>query len=523
MDPAYSYESRTKDGVAASTLAPTVAFVKTPGGMGVDGVKPFMSTNRSTSSQKFMEKQFNDQLDSDILRALEGTPRTVRGSRNKPSVMKYPTQVGSGEVPHVMQFKAYWRWESKDITEKLENMKAETEKTIAGLNKLAGMVSQDNLSIQMIEQRGLASEEIAALKEITNNTNLLKVVDPTLNDNLANMLTNNPKKAKLVLEETISSYQTRLSSIEAEISDETGKVGLDQQERLLVTNRLNESIAQTTPGQAAISGSIFGSVAGAAAGFFTGGLKGAAVGMLGGAAGGAAIGALATVAAKAYQNQAVYDQMISIYLPYCTKINNEDGFQYEETSQAGAGGFFDALSSPGESFLQGLEIAGQKIIDEMGAKDAGAVARGKVLNPRLEKLFKQKDFRNFNFSWEFYPRSKEEVEQIREIVEAFRYHAHPAMDDQSKGNEQKVQMVLRVPAEFEIRFLSTNPSGQASGFVENEYIPRIGRCVLSSISVDYTPNSIYSSFVDNSPTAITLTLQFSETGLLTREAVEKGF
>lgn len=522
MDPSYAYETRTKDGVGASTLAPTVAFVNTPG---FQNPKPFMSTNRSTNSQKLMKQQFNNQLDSDVLRALEGTPKTVRGSRNKPSVMKYPTEIGSGEVPHVMQFKVFWRWESKDISEKLAAIKAETQKTIDGLQTLSGMVSQDMLTKEMIEQGNLSSEQISALKEITNNTNLLKTVDPSLNDNLANMLTNNPKKAKLILEETISSYQTKLSSVEAEISDGAGKIGLDEQERLLVTNRLNETVAQTGTGQAAISGSVFGAVAGAGIGLVTGGLKGAAIGAIGGAAGGAAVAAVAASAAKAYQNQAVYDQMISIYLPYCTKINNEDTFQYEDTTQAAAGAFFDALGRPGETVLQGMEVIAQRILDKTGAKDAAAVARGKVVNPRLEKLFKQKDFRNFNFSWEFYPRSKEEVEQVREIIEAFRYHAHPSTDDTNAAlseNEQKVQIILRVPAEFEIRFLSTNP-GQAQGFVENEYIPRIGRCVLNSISIDYTASSIYSSFTDNSPTAITMTLQFSETGIMTRDAVEKGF
>lgn len=520
MDPAYAYETRTRDGVAASTLAPTVAFVRTPG---VDGVKPFISTNRSTSSQKLMEKMFNDQMDTDVMRALEGTPRTVRGSRKKPSVMRYPAEIGSGEFPHVMQFKVYWRWENKDIAETLQNLKEETSKTLGGLNKLTEYIRQDNLSKETVEQSGLSDEQISALKELANNTNLLKVVDPTINDTLANMLANNPNKAKLILEETIKSYQTRLSSIEAEISDGAGRIGLDEMERSMVFNRLNENISQTGVGQAAVSGGLFGGILGGVAGFFLGGLKGAAVGAgIGGAAG--AAGVAATVgAAKLFQNEAVYDQMLSIYLPFCGKINNEDSFQYEEPSQAVAGAFFDAAGNPIETAGQAVNVGIEKAAGAVGAAGAGALARGEVLNPRLEKLFKQKDFRSFAFSWEFYPRSKEEVEQVREIIEAFRYHSHPATDDATAENESKVQVVLRVPAEFEVRFLSTNPDPNAAGFVENEYIPRIGRCALNSISVDYTPNAIYSSFVDNSPTAITLTMQFTEMGVLTREAVEKGF
>jgi hypothetical protein len=512
MDPSYEYETRTKDGVAASTLGPTVPFVRTRDSG--ETVRPFMATNRSTTTKSLIQDSFNEQLDSDIMRALEGVPKTTRGARNKPSVMRYPEEIGSGEVPHVMQFKVFWRWESKDMVEKLENAKMEAEKTLTGLNTLASRISQGILDRQNIEQGDLSDEQISALKEITNSINVVKTVDPSFNDNLATMLTLNPKKSKLILEETIKSYQARLTDINAEISDETGRVGLDQQERLLVENRLGESVQQVGVGSSIITGAIGGFVTGLA----VGGLKGGAVGAVIGGVGAPVAAGLA----KAYQNQAVYDQMVSIYLPYCTKINNEDAFQYEESSQAGAGGFFDALGSPGESFLQGAELGIQKLIDATGAKDAAAIARGKVLNPRLEKLFKQKQFRQFNFSWEFYPKTKKEVDMVREIIEAFRYHSHPAADDQSKSNEQKVQIMLRVPAEFEIRFLSTNPGG-GSGFVENEYIPKIGRCALTSIGVDYTPNSIYSSFVDNSPTAITVTMQFSEMGLLTREAIDKGY
>jgi len=59
--------------------------------------------------------------------------------------------------------------------------------------------------------------------------------------------------------------------------------------------------------------------------------------------------------------------------------------------------------------------------------------------------------------------------------------------------------------------------------VENEYIPKISRCVLTNISVDYTPNGVFSTLEDNSPTAYTLTLSFSEIAQLTREDVEAGF
>jgi hypothetical protein len=518
MDPAYAYTTRNPNGVESSTLAPTVAFVRTPG---VSGVKPFLSTNRS---QKIADIVKNDQIQDDVMRALEGTPRTMRGSRNLPSVMRYPEEIGTGEVPHVMQFKVFWRWENKDIAQKV---KEETEKTIEGLNTLSSLISQDILTKEMVEQSGLEGEEISALKELANNTQLLKVVDPSINDTLANLLTNNPKQAKLVLEETIKSYQNRLGNIEQEISDGLGKIGPDEMERLMITNRLSENYSRST-----FLGVDIGTLGAGLAGAGAAGVLSYVFG--GGAAttiGAAALGGVgAGVIAKNFKTQAVYDQMVSIYLPFCTKINNEDSFQYEDTSQAIAGGAGDLLGVAGSLGTNIVTTASQlttlgmeNLAGRAGAGGAGSLLTGAVLNPRLEKLFKQKDFRNFNFSWEFYPRNKKEVDQIRDIIETFRYHSHPAMFDASSGGEQTVQIQLRVPAEFEIRFLSTNPSPNASGFVENEYIPRIGRCALNSISVDYTPNSIFSSFTDNSPTAVVVTMQFSEMGILTREVVEKGY
>jgi hypothetical protein len=482
--------------------------------------RPIVATNRTT---KLSEEFFNSKIDDSVTRALEGTPKVQRGSRTRPSILKYPVEIGTGEVPHVMQFKVFWRWEQKDLKETATKAKEEAQRKIGELNTLAGLIQNGNLTKEMVEQSGLPQEQIAALKELANSTELLKVVDPATNDNLATLLQTNPGRAKELLEQTITSYQARLSSIESELSDGVGRVGLDDQERLLILNRLNETVQSTSTGQAAVTGAVSGGVVGGLLGLLMGGKKGAAVGAIGGAVAGGAAAAGGVALAKAFQNQAVYDQMVSLYLPFCTKINNEDTFMYEDPGQAIAGGAFDFLGRPVETVGQAANVGLEKAAGAVGAAGAGALARGKVINPRLEKLFKQKEFRNFNFSWEFYPKTKKEADQIRDIIETFRYHSHPATDDQSAEPEQKVQVVLRVPAEFEVRFLSTDPNPNQSGFVENEYLPKIGRCALTAISVDYAPNSVWSSFVDNSPTAITFSLQFTEMGLLTREAVDKGF
>jgi HPt (histidine-containing phosphotransfer) domain-containing protein len=484
--------------------------------------KPFVSSNRFGSG-RFTGTAFPEQAGDPVLQSLESTPKLKRGSRSKPSVLRYPVDLGNAQVPHVMQFKAFWRWEAKDLRESLTNAKMESAKNIGNLTTLASLISGGGLDPQSLYSTPLSDEKIAALQEMMNDPNMLKVVDPATNESMATMLQNNPDKARQVLEQTITSEQSRMSSIEAELNNGAGRVGMDETERLQVQDRISTTVAETGVVDAAATGAVLGGAAGGAAGMIFGGV-GAVPGAAGGAAVGAGLAAGAVGLAKAYTNEAVYDQMISIYLPFCNKVNNEDSFTYEDIDNKIAGAFFNALGSPADTGAQGLEAAGQKIAGIVGVAGSAAAARGAVVNPRLEKLFKQKDFRNFSFSWELYPRNQTEVQTIRDIIETFRYHAHPARDEQLVGEkESNVQIMLRVPAEFEVRFLSSNPNMNQAGFVENEYLPRIGRCSLTSISVDYTPNSLFSTFVDNSPTAVTMTLNFSEMGILTRETVDKGY
>lgn len=484
--------------------------------------KPFISTNRYGTG-RYSQQVFNEQIADAVTQQLEGTPKLIRGDRRRPSVLKYPLDLGSAQVPHVMQFKVFWRWEAKDLREGMESAKAESQKNIQNLQTLASLIDNGELSPEMLYRSPLSNESIAALEGMVVDPNTLKIVDPNSRDSIATLLQTNPGKAKQILEQTIMSEQTRLSSIESELDGGAGKVGLDEQERLLVQDRLSENVQRTGVGESAIKGAAAGGVFGGLVGMLFGG-KGAAIGAAAGAAGGAAVAAGGAAVAKAFSTEAVYDQMVSVYLPFCTKVNNEDSFVYEDSNQALAGAVFDAMGgdvmpAAGQALEAGAQIVGNRF-----APGAVQAARGTVINPRLEKLFRQKDFRNFSFSWEFYPRNRDEVQAVRDIIETFRYHAHPAMDNkQGTEEENKVQIVLRTPAEFEIRFLSSNPDINAAGFVENEYLPKIGRCALSTISVDYTPNSLFSTFADNSPTAITLTLNFSEMGLLTRETVDKGF
>jgi len=137
----------------------------------------------------------------------------------------------------------------------------------------------------------------------------------------------------------------------------------------------------------------------------------------------------------------------------------------------------------------------------------------KVLNPHLEFLFRQVNQRSFSYTFSFFPRNKREVEQVYEIINKFKHHAHPIYDSKST--------FLTMPSEFDIVFYSSNK--------ENRYINRVLPCVLTGIDVNYTPNGQAAFFKEvdaeksQAPVQIEMTLNFSETGLLHRDHIAQNY
>jgi hypothetical protein len=454
-----------------------------------------VSTNRL--SDQFDPRRTSPLSTDPVIQALENAPDFKRGSYSRPSIMRFPSNISSGEFPHLMQFRVFWRWERKDL-EPLNQARRDTESKLTTLKEVESILASSG------NEKSL-SDVLSIHRDFVNN------FDPQLYAELSR----NPKQAKELLEQRIKSEQTSLEELNT-----FGKVSLDNDERLQVQDRLTNAVENLS----AVESGVAAGIAAGVLGYFTGGAKGAAIGLGSGAlAGGGAV-----LGAQFAQNQPVYDQMVSIYLPFCTKVNNEDSFVFEDSSQTKAKGFADLFSASGSMLDAGsqvLDAGAQQVAGQFG--DAIASTTGRVLNPRLEKLFKQKDFRNFTFSWELYARNEDEVRTIRDVVESFRYHAHPAKAEEVNMQEgeqtSNTQIMLRVPAEFEVRFLSYESNERGSEFKENPFLPKIGRCVISSISVDYTPNAVFSSFKNNSPTSVTLTISMSEVTTITRETVDLGY
>ena len=172
------------------------------------------------------------------------------------------------------------------------------------------------------------------------------------------------------------------------------------------------------------------------------------------------------------------------------------------------GDILGKLGDAGERFFQTVITAGLDIALP-GFSAVTDKTRGKVTNPNAEMVFTGVPMRTFNFPFEFAPKNEIEKDSIQKIIELFKFHMMP--DKEGEG-------FLRVPSEFQITYMYKDGA--------NMYIPKISRCVLKDMSVDYSPEGVFTTFKGDEkgahPVLTKMELTFNETEIMTKETIAKG-
>ena len=177
--------------------------------------------------------------------------------------------------------------------------------------------------------------------------------------------------------------------------------------------------------------------------------------------------------------------------------------------KAAAEGMPDAAAVIGRKALFG---AASLIPGFENAEAAYDKSKGQAMNPQMEVVFKSVPFRTFEFPFEFAPKNPSEKDNIHKIVNMFKFHMLPEYQGTTKG-------FFNVPSEFQITYMYRQD--------RNTYIPRVSRCVLTNMNVDFAPEGVISSFIPDeqgaAPTFATMSLSFTETEIMTKERVADGY
>ena len=146
-----------------------------------------------------------------------------------------------------------------------------------------------------------------------------------------------------------------------------------------------------------------------------------------------------------------------------------------------------------------------------GAMEAVEMQRGFIKTPRLELAFKGIPKRSFQYDFKMIPKSAAEAEEIQKIIKTFKTNMLPEM---VSGMANRLTM----PSTFEIKYMYNSS--------DNNYLHKISTCVLETMNVTYGGDR-YKTFEANSngapPVEVSITLNFKEMDLITREKADQGF
>lgn len=187
-----------------------------------------------------------------------------------------------------------------------------------------------------------------------------------------------------------------------------------------------------------------------------------------------------------------------------------------------------AFSGAANSASQMLGLAGN-----VDTNSLLQIARGKVFNPYTEQLFSNMQFRQHNFTFKMFARSKKESEEINKIILYLKEGALPIF-----GGENA--RFMEIPDKYDIKFVRMDPSGKLATPSEDLHF-KIHTSVCTSIEVNYTPDGQYNAFKDTElgvgytgkgtvaqskpiqVPAVTVNCQFTETKFVTQNDILEGY
>lgn len=124
-----------------------------------------------------------------------------------------------------------------------------------------------------------------------------------------------------------------------------------------------------------------------------------------------------------------------------------------------------------------------------------------VLNPNLELLFQGPQLRPFTFQFKMSARNQPEADEIRRIINYFKYHM--AVREEKK-------LFLKAPHVFKIQYEKGEGELHPGINLISPNVRPDKACALTNCSVDYTPLGSYMTYEDGTMVSYTLSLQFQE-------------
>ena len=176
----------------------------------------------------------------------------------------------------------------------------------------------------------------------------------------------------------------------------------------------------------------------------------------------------------------------------------------------------EGIKTTGENFFtKGTSIA-NAISGILGATNFGSLTvndifsatTGQVLNPNTEVLYKGPKMRTFSLNFKMAPRSSTEADNIKKIIECFKFATLPRFGGASDENASFV----KVPQLVDVEFMTGNKT--------NQWVTQYKPSVITDFNVSYTPDGAWATLPNGAPVATTMTISFQETKMVYADEVK---
>lgn len=221
-----------------------------------------------------------------------------------------------------------------------------------------------------------------------------------------------------------------------------------------------------------------------------------------------------------------------IKLPLPLELRDDTAVNYNNTDLTSVGDVLNnaiggglasyALRKSGDLISGGASKLGAAAGDMVGMGDmiGGGIAEafppdqvasavqqslGSAPNPNPSVMFTGPSLREFNFSWQFFPRNLSESNSIRNVINVLKGAALPAAAFSSSAS------VLSYPYMTQFNFYPWDNGGSGPyGWSKNSII-KMKKTMMSSVNVNYAPSNVPAFFGGQShPVAISLSIQLKE-------------
>ena len=216
---------------------------------------------------------------------------------------------------------------------------------------------------------------------------------------------------------------------------------------------------------------------------------------------------------------------IAIYMPPGIKVGYNQSYD-NDTETGVSGDVQKALTK-----AKGAEGVGNKVIAALEGVSGGVLRQssqavgefislagmgdpvrftlkrfGTAINPRNEAFYNSPTQRTFAYTFDFWPRSKEEAIAVENIITIFKMNSAPGL---TSGDG-----IFKNPNYFKISYMYNDG--------ENPHLHKIGACYCTDVQVDYSPDGQFTTFADGQPVHTQLSVSFLEDRIVTKRDIEAG-